>query len=121
MSLEPSIDKRKLFGLGALGLLGGALVCVFSLNGVLRYVANQWPDTRTNSVLLTIASVPDSLYRSLPGGPYLLFELLLHWVVILLGAYLLLLLIASVRHQSPVIVVSGLSGLLIGLIALTWL
>ncbi len=121
MSLEPSISKGKLFGVGVRWLLGGALVCVFSLNGILRFVANWWPNTRTNSILGSIASIPDSLYRSLPGGPYFLFEMLFHWVFILLGAYVLLLLIASVRYQSPVIVVSGMSGLLIGLFALTWL
>lgn len=120
MSLEPSIDKRTLFGNG-LRWLCGVLVCVFSLNGLLRFIANQWPGTRTSSVLTTVASVPDSLYLSLPGGPYLLFELLLRWVVILFGVYLLILLISSVRYQSPVIFVSGMSGLFIGLFALTWL
>jgi len=120
MSLEPSIDKRKLFGNG-LRWLCGALVCVFSLNGLLRFIANQWPGTRTSSVLTTVASVPDSLYLSFPGGPYLLFELLLRWVVILFGVYLLILIISSVRYQSPVIFVSGTSGLFIGLFALTWL
>lgn len=94
---------------------------MFSLNGVLRFAASQWPDTRTHSVLLAVASVPDSLYKSVPGGPYLLFELLLRWVVILLAAHVLLLLITSFRHQSPVIFASGMSGLLIGLFALTWL
>lgn len=119
MSRELSTDMRKPFNVRQ--LLFGALVCVFSLNGVLRFIANQWPGTRTNSVLLAIASVPDSLYRLLPGGPYLLFEMLLRWAVILLGAYLLLLLVASIRHQTPVILASGMSGLFIGLFALTWL
>ena len=117
MSLEPSISKRKLFGIG----LCGILVCVFSLNGLLKVIANQWPGTRTNSFLLSIAGVPESLYQSLPGGPFLLFELLLRWAVLLLAAYFVLLLIASVRHQSPVIVVSGLGGLFVGLFSLTWL
>ena len=118
MSLESPIDKRKLVR----WLFCGALVCVFSLNGVLRFVASQWwPDTRTGAVLTSIASIPDLLYGKLPGGPFLLFELLLRWVVILLAAHLLLLLIASIRHHSSVIFVSGTSGFFIGLFSLTWL
>ena len=118
MSLESSIEKRKLL----LWLFCGALVCVFSLNGVLRFVASQWwPDTRTGAVLVSVASIPDFLYGKLPGGPFLLFELLLRWVVILLAAHLVLLLIASIRHHSRVIFVSGMSGFFIGLFSLTWL
>lgn len=57
----------------------------------------------------------------LAGRAILTFELLLHWIFILLGVYVLLLLIASARHKSSIMVVSGMSGLLIGLFALTWL
>jgi hypothetical protein len=120
MSLEETTADQKLFR--AHWLLFGSLVCVFSLNGVLRFLANQWPGTRTGAVLQTVASIPDKVYQVLPGGgPHLLFELFLRWAVILLGVHLVLLLIASLRHRSPVIFVSGVTGLFIGLFSLTWL
>jgi len=72
-------------------------------------------------MLTKIAGIPDSIYQSFPGGPYFVFELLMRWVLVLLGVYLLLLLIASIRHASSTILVSGASGLFIGLFALTWL
>ncbi|HSE16514.1 MAG TPA: hypothetical protein VLB46_05650 [Pyrinomonadaceae bacterium] len=99
----------------------GVIVSVFSLNGVLRLIAHNRPDSRLSSLLTTIASVPDALYLGLPGGKFLLFELVLRWVLIVLTAYVLLLLIASLRHQSAAVAVSGISGLLVGLFALTWL
>lgn len=118
MSLESPMTKGQVLR----WVFGGALVCVFSLNGLLRFAASQWwPDTRTGAVLTSIASIPDALYGKLPGGPFLLFELLLRWVVILLAAHLLLLLIASLRHQSLTIFTSGVSGFFIGLFSLTWL
>lgn len=118
---ELTIDKRKVVVVSLRRLLYGAIVCIFSLNGVLRLLAMQWPNNRLSNALLTLASVPDLTYGTVHGGPYLLFELLLRWVVVLFGVYVLLLLIASLRHKSPAIFASGMSGLLVGLFALTWL
>lgn len=121
MASELTIDKRKIIAISGRRLFYGAIVCIFSLNGVLRMLAGWWPDNRLSAALLTVASVPDLAYKTLRGGPYLLFELLLRWVLILLCVYVFLLLIASLRHKSLTIFASGLSGLLVGLFALTWL
>ena len=102
-------------------VLFGVIVCVFSLNGVLRWVANHWPGGRLSNALAAISLFPESLYKGLPGGQYLVFELLFRWALVLLATYLLLLLIASIRHGSPAILVSSVCGLLIGLFALTWI
>jgi hypothetical protein len=116
-TLNPPITKARVVR----WLFYGVIVSVFSLNGVLRLMAHKWPDNRLSQILTTVASIPDSIYRGLPGGQFLLFELLLRWVLILLSAYVLLLLIASLRHQSGAVAVSGILGFLIGLFALTWL
>lgn len=121
MASELTIPKRKILALFGSWLLYGTVVCIFSLNGVLRLLATRWPGNRLSAALLTAASWPDLIYGTVRGGPYLLFELLLRWVLVSLGVYLLLLLIASLRHKSPTIFASGMSGLLVGLFALTWL
>jgi hypothetical protein len=84
-------------------------------------LAGRWRGNRVSAALLSIASVPDSIYGTIRGGPYFLFELILRWVLVSLGVYVLLLLVSSLRHRSPIIFVSGASGLLVGLFALTWL
>jgi hypothetical protein len=121
MAAELTIDKRKVVVVSLRRLFYGAIVCIFSLNGVLRMLALRWPGNRLTSAMLTLASVPDLTYGTVRGGPYLLFELLLRWVVVLFAVYVLLLLIASLRHKSLTIFASGMSGLLVGLFALTWL
>ncbi|HXD30144.1 MAG TPA: hypothetical protein VN643_03450 [Pyrinomonadaceae bacterium] len=121
MASELTIPKRKILAVYGRWLLYGAVVCIFSLNGVLRMLANRWPGNRLSAALLTAASLPDLVYGTVRGGPYLLFELLLRWVLVALGVYVVLLLIASLRHRSPTIFASGMAGLLVGLFALTWL
>jgi hypothetical protein len=121
MASELTAAGQKILAVNGRRLIYGTIVCIFSLNGVLRMLAGRWPGNRVSAALLSIASVPDSLYGTVRGGPYFLFELFLRWVLISLGVYLLLLLISSLRHKSPTIFASGMSGLLVGLFALTWL
>lgn len=121
MSSALTIEKRKIVAISARRLFYGVIVCIFSLNGVLRLLSSQWPNNRLSAALVTVASVPDSIYGSIRGGPYLLFELLLRWVLVSLAVYVFLLLVASLRHKSPIVLASGMSGMLIGLFALTWL
>lgn len=99
----------------------GAVVCVFSLNGVLRLIAVHWQGTRWGTALLSVAAIPDSIYGTIRGGPFLLFELLFRWVLFLLAVYFLLLIVGSLRHKSPTVFASGMAGFLLGLFALTWL
>jgi hypothetical protein len=102
-------------------LFFGLIVCVFSLNGVLRHLAGGWPETKASSLLLSLAAIPDSLYDALPGGKYFLLELLARWVILSLAVFVFLLLLNSLRHRTINIFVSGLGGLLLGMFALTWI
>lgn len=101
-------------------LFFGLVVCVFSLNGVLRNLGGRWPSTKTGSALLSLAAIPDAIYGAAPGGKYFLFELLVRWVLLSLAVFVCLLLLSSVRHRTVNIFVSGAGGLLLGLFALTW-
>jgi hypothetical protein len=101
-------------------LFFGLIVCVFSLNGILRNIGNNWPGTKVGDTLVGLASVPDGVYGALPGGKYFLLELLVRWVLLSLTVFICLLLLNSIRHQTVNIFVSGTGGLLIGLFALTW-
>lgn len=102
-------------------LLCGLIACVFSLNGVLRNLAGNWPGTKTSDALLALASVPDSIYKALPSAEYFVLELLVRWVLLSLAVFVALLLFNSIRHQTLNIFVAGLGGLLLGLFALTWI
>jgi len=102
-------------------MIFGGLVFIFSLNAVLRLFAGRWQGTRWGNALLSVASIPDSIYGTIRGGPYFIFELLLRWVLFLSVGYVALLIIASLRFQSPTIFASGVSGFIVGLFALTWL
>jgi hypothetical protein len=101
-------------------LLCGLIVCVFSLNGVLRNLAANWTGTKSGDALLALAAIPDSLYKALPGAEYFTLELLVRWVLLSLAVFVGLLLLNSVRHQTANIFVAGVGGLLLGLFALTW-
>jgi hypothetical protein len=119
MTTAPSPTKPAVFKIVS-ALFFGLVVCVFSLNGVLRNFGGRWPATRAGGTLLSLASIPDSLYNAAPGGKYFLFELLVRWVLLSLAAFLCLLLLNSIRHRTVNIFVSGAGGLLLGLFALTW-
>lgn len=121
MSAEIASVRRRILIVTSRRLFYGVVVCVFSLNGILRMVAARWPGTKVSTVILSVASVPDSIYATVSGGTYFLFELFLRWVLISLGIFVALLIIGSLRHKSTTIFVSGMSGLFVGLFALTWL
>jgi hypothetical protein len=101
-------------------LLCGLIVCVFSLNGVIRNLAGKWPKTKTGDALLALAAVPDSIYKVLPGAEYFVLELLVRWVLLSFAVFVGLILLNSIRHQTTNIFVAGVGGLLLGLFSLTW-
>lgn len=101
-------------------LLCGLMICVFSLNGVLRNLAGHWPETKAGNALLGMAAIPDAIYEALPGGKYFLLELLVRWALLSLVIFVSLLLLNSIRHQTVNFFVSGAGGLLLGLFVLTW-
>lgn len=101
-------------------LFFGFVVCVFSLNGVLRHIADGLPWPKTRGALLALAAVPDGIYQALPGGRYFLLELLARWAILSFGLFIGLLLLNSIRHQTANIFISGVGGLLLGLFVLTW-
>lgn len=119
MSSEGHNPRRPVLFVGG-RLFFGVVVTVFSLNGVLRLIAAHWPGTRWADALSGVASIPDSIYGKISGGPYLLFELLLRWVLFSLLVYFFLLLVCSVRHKSATVFASGIAGFVLGLFALTW-
>lgn len=101
-------------------LMCGLMICVFSLNGVLRNLAGNWPETKAGNALLGMAAIPDAIYEALPGGKYFLLELLVRWALLSLAVFVGLLLLNSIRHQTINFFVSGAGGLLLGLFVLTW-
>lgn len=101
-------------------LFFGFVVCVFSLNGVLRHIADGLPWPKTRGALLALAAVPDGIYQALPGGRYFLLELLVRWAILSFGIFIGLMLLNSIRHQTANIFISGVGGLLLGLFVLTW-
>jgi hypothetical protein len=101
-------------------LFFGFVVCVFSLNGVIRSIAGRLPWDKTKATLFALATIPDGVYRVVPGGRYFLLELLVRWTLISLAVFASLLLLNSIRHMTVNIFVSGAGGLLIGLFVLTW-
>lgn len=119
-TISPAPARSILFQIGST-LFFGLIVCVFSLNGVLRNIGNKWPGTKIGDVLVVLASVPNGIYDALPGVKYFLLELLLRWVLLSLAVFICLLLLNSIRHQTVNIFISGTGGLLIGLFALTWI
>src|ERR671928_450691 len=94
-------------------LFFGFVVCVFSLNGVIRHIADRLPWPKTRGVLLALAAVPDGIYQALPGGRYFLLELFARWAILSFGLFVGLLLLNSIRHQTANIFVSGVGGLLL--------
>lgn len=120
MDTETPLSTKSVFFQIAGTLLCGLTVCVFSLNGVLRSLAGNWPETRTGNALLGIAAIPDTIYEALPGGKYFLLELLVRWALLSLAVFVCLLLLNSIRHQTLNLFVSGAGGLLLGLFVLTW-
>lgn len=121
MSANVTISPKRTVLLTGRRMIYGGLVFIFSLNAVLRLFANRWQGTRWGNALLSVASIPDSLYGTIRGGPYFIFELLLRWILFLIAGYVALLIIASFRFKSPTIFASGMSGFIVGLFALTWL
>jgi hypothetical protein len=119
-TISPAPARSILLQVGST-LFFGLIVCVFSLNGVLRNIGNKWPGTKIGDALVGLASVPNGIYDALPGGKYFLLELLVRWVLLSLAVFVCLLLLNSIRHQTVNIFVSGTGGLLIGLFALTWI
>jgi hypothetical protein len=119
MNTDTPVPNRPIFQISRT-LLFGLVVCVFSLNGVLRNLAMRWPGTKAGSALLGLAAIPDGIYDAVPGGKYFLFELLVRWVLMSLAVFVCLLLLNSIRHLTVNIFVSGSGGLFLGLFALTW-
>jgi hypothetical protein len=120
MSSQPLRTPARFISSIATRLFFGILVCIFSLNGVLRLIAEKGQGTRWSAALLTLAEIPDSMYARVSAGPFLLFELLFRWVLVSLAVYFLLLIVASARHWSPTLFASGMAGFLVGLFVLTW-
>lgn len=102
-------------------LLFGVIAIVFTLNGALGYVARQ---SRTvpwvGEPLQLLSELPDALYSRLPISPYFWFELLVRWVLIGLGCYLLLAGIASARSRNWNVIGAALAGLALGTFIITW-
>ncbi len=121
MDITAPVAKRFLFFQAILVLSCGIVVSIFSLNGVLRYLAQGWAGTTSGNALLGLAAIPDNLYGRLPGERFFWLELLFRWVMLSLTVFVSLLLLNSLRHQTVNIFVSGVGGLLLGVFALTWI
>ena len=62
MASELTIPRKTILALYGRWLLYCTVVCIFSLNRVLRMLANRWQGNRLSAALLTAASLPDSIY-----------------------------------------------------------
>jgi hypothetical protein len=120
MTANTSEPDRPTFSKIASILFFGFVVCVFSLNGVIRHIADGLPWPKMREALLALAAIPDGIYQALPGGKYFLLELFARWAILSFGLFVGLLLLNSIRHQTANIFVSGVGGLLLGLFVLTW-
>jgi hypothetical protein len=100
--------------------LVGIFVWIFSLNGVLKKIAGIESDSLFNQSLFGLATLPEKLYTSAPGGKDFLFELLVRWLFFSVVIFLLLLLFNSLRLKSAAILCSGVGGLSLGVFLFTW-
>ena len=99
-------------------LFFGIIVTIFTLNGVLKLLATKIPNAEISQIVAQIAGYPDYLYGLLPGGSYTLFTLLIHWGVLSVFAFFILLTVTALRHSSPSFFIAGTSGFLAGLFIL---
>jgi hypothetical protein len=97
----------------------GVIVVIFSLNGVLKLIAQKNPVSSISYSLYQASQVPNYLYNQVPGGQHFLFALLIHWLLISLLVFFVLLAITSLRHGSFSFLFSGTIGFVGGLSALT--
>lgn len=121
MTPEIAPPRRPLWFYIGRNLLFGIVVCLFSLNGLLSYLAARWSETKIGGALSSLAAVPQGIYDHLPGGPYFLLELLFRWVILSTVVFVVLLALSALRHQSATILLTGIAGLFAGLFALTWI
>lgn len=99
--------------------LFGIAVCIFTLNGVLKLLATKIPNSQISQAVTQVAQFPDYIYNLLPGGPYFLFTLLVHWGVLSVFILFILLTITALRHGSPSFFIAGTAGFLAGLFIIT--
>lgn len=100
-------------------LFFGIVVTIFTLNGVLKHLATKIPNAEISQIVAQIAQIPDYFYDLLPGGSYTLFTLLIHWGILSIFAFFILLTVTALRHRSPSFFIAGTSGFLAGLFILT--
>ena len=100
-------------------ILFGIVVIVFSLNGLLRYIVKNNPGPVINSYLCKVASFPDYLYDQSPISKYFLFTALVHWLIVSVIIFFILLTITSLRHGSLSFLFSGYVGFIGGLSFIT--
>jgi len=103
-------------------LFVGFIVIVFTLNGVLGYIAQKTSDVPwVSGSLQYLSDLPDMLYTKLPISQNILFELLVRWVLIGLGIYLLLAGVVAVRQQEWRVIGVAVVGLSLGMFIITWI
>jgi hypothetical protein len=121
MNTAPPVEKKLTFLQITCTFFFGLIVCVFSLNGVLKYIGGRWPGTKAGNTLLALGAIPDGVYKAWHGREYFVLELLGRWVFLSLAVFICLLLLNSIRHQTVNIFISGAGGLFLGVFVLTWL
>ena len=103
-------------------LLFGLITLPFTLNGALSYVAHQTQQIFWISIpLQTFSNLPEAFYTKLPISQYFWFELLVRWVLISLGCYLLLASIVSMRQKNWSVIAAAFAGLILGMFIITWI
>jgi hypothetical protein len=102
-------------------ILLGIVVCIFSLNGVLKALGGALSGSFIGQYLTKIAGMPDAIYQSLPGNEYFLTELFFRWLIISIVIFVFLLILNSLWLKSGGVFLSGIGGLALGAFVFTWM